>query len=477
MSAPAEPDPLAVAREALAGSRTWLVGGAVRDRLLDRATKDLDLAVDGDVEAAARALGRAARAAVFPLSEAFGAWRVVAREGAWQADLAPLTGATIEQDLAQRDFTVNAIAEPLAGGDPIDPTGGAADLAQRRLRMVSPGAFSADPVRVMRLPRFASELGLEVEVGTLAAARLDAPRLREVAQERVFAELRRVVAAPDPLRGLELMGQLGATAAVLPELDALRGVEQSAYHHLDVHDHTLAVLAETVALEADPAAVFGPEHGERLRGLLAQPFSDELTRGTALRFGALLHDIAKPQTRGVMESGRVTFFDHDAQGAELAREILTRLRTSERLRAHVAALARHHLRLGFLVHERPLTRRAEHRYLRRTTPVEVDVSLLSVADRLATRGRKSDEAIAKHLDLARELIGPALAWEAGERPLPLIRGDELADALEIPRGPQLGTLLAELEAAQYAGEVATREQAVAHARTALAAAGDGEQPR
>ncbi|ADB50315.1 HDIG domain-containing metalloprotein [Conexibacter woesei] len=479
MSAPADtsagaPDPLAVAREALAGTRTWLVGGAVRDRLLDRVTKDLDLAVDGDVEAAARGLGRAARAAVFPLSEAFGAWRVVAREGAWQADLAPLTGATIEQDLAQRDFTVNAIAEPLAGGDPIDPTGGAADLAARRLRMVSPGAFSADPVRVMRLPRFASELGLEVEVGTLAAARLDAPRLREVAQERVFAELRRVVGAPDPLHGLELMGQLGATAAVLPELDALRGVEQSAYHHLDVHDHTLAVLAETVALEGDPAAVFGPERGERLRELLAQPFSDELSRGTALRFGALLHDIAKPQTRGVMESGRVTFFDHDAQGAELTREILTRLRTSEKLRAHVAALARHHLRLGFLVHERPLTRRDEHRYLRRTTPVEVDVTLLSVADRLATRGRKSDEAIAKHLDLARELIGPALAWESGERPLPLIRGDELADALEIPRGPRLGTLLAELEAAQYAGEVSTREQAVEHARAALAAAGDGE---
>ena len=459
--------PLELAREALAGAPAWLVGGAVRDRLLGRATGDLDLAVGGDVETAARTLARAARAAVFPLSEAFGAWRVVDRGGDWQADLSPLGGATIEADLAQRDFTVNAIAEPLAGGEPIDPTGGLSDLAARRLRMVAASAFASDPLRVMRLPRFACELELAPEPATRAAAAQEAARLRDVAQERVFAELRRVVGAPDPLRGLELMAEIGATAAVLPELEALRGVEQSRYHHLDVHDHTLAVLAETVAIERDPGALFGAAHGERLRALLAAPFSDELTRGTALRFGALLHDIAKPQTRGELEDGRVTFFDHDRQGAELSRAILTRLRTSERLRAHVAALARNHLRLGFLVHERPLSRRQVHAYLRACQPVEVDVSLLSVADRLATRGRKAEEAIAKHLELARELIGPALAWEAGERPAPLVRGDELADALALARGPRIGELLAELEAAQYAGEVTTREQAVAHARRLL----------
>lgn len=460
-------DPLAVARTALAGAPVWLVGGAVRDRLLDRPTKDLDLAVRGDVEAAARALARSARAAVFPLSEEFGAWRVVGRDGGWQADLSPLGGETIEDDLALRDFTVNAIAEPLDGGEPVDPTGGISDLSARRLRMVSEQAFARDPLRVMRLPRFACELGLEVDPGTRAAAAAEAPRLRDVAQERVFAELRRVVGATDPLHGLELMHEIGATAAVLPELEELRGIEQSHYHHLDVHDHTLAVLAETVAIERDPAAAFGDEHGAALTELLAQPFSDELTRGSALRFGALLHDIAKPQTRGVMEGGRITFFDHDRQGAELSRAILTRLKTSEKLRAHVAALARHHLRLGFLVHERPLSPRQVHGYLRRCQPVEVDVSLLSVADRLATRGRKADEAIAKHLDLARELIGPALAWDAGERPIALIRGDQLADALGIARGPRLGELLAELEAAQYAGEVTTREQAVAHARRVL----------
>jgi len=460
-------DLLATARGALGDAPVWLVGGAVRDRLLGRPTTDLDLAVAGDVEAVARTLARAARAAVFPLSEDFGAWRVVARRGGWRADLSPLLGETIEQDLAQRDFTVNAIAEPLAGGEPVDPTGGRADLAAKRLRMVAPEAFAADPLRVLRLPRFACELGLQPDEATVAAAARHASGLAGVAAERVFAELKRIVAAPDPVAGVELTERLGAVEVVLPELAALRGVEQSAYHHLDVHRHTLAVLEETVALERDPAAVLGGEHGDALAALLAEPLADELTRGTALRFGALLHDVAKPQTRAVGDDGRVSFFHHDAQGAELARSILARLHASERLRAHVAALTRHHLRLGFLVRARPLTPRLEYRYLKACAPVEVDVTLLSVADRLATRGRRSEQAIAKHLELARELVGPALAWREHGPPPALVRGDELADALGIARGPRLGTLLAELEEAAYAGEVATREQAVAYARTLL----------
>jgi len=462
-------EPFAIAREALAGTQTWIVGGAVRDRMLGRAgpNLDLDLAVAGDVEAAARALARAARAAVFPLSADFGAWRVIARGGVWQADLAPLAGETIEQDLAQRDFTLNAIAEPLSGGEPVDPTGGRADLAARRLRMVSPQAFDADPLRVLRLPRFACELDLRPEPETIAAAADRAAGLANVAAERIFGELKRIVAAPDPLGGIELMERVGAVDAVLPELAALAGVEQSAYHHLDVYQHTLAVLAEAVAIERDPQAVFGEEHGAAVAALLSEPLADDLTRGTALRFGALLHDIAKPETRAVSDEGSVSFWHHDSEGAELSRAILARLHASERLRAHVAALTRHHLRLGFLVRERPLPLRVEYRYLKACEPVEVDVTLLSVADRLATRGRRSDQAIAKHLQLARELLGPALAWREQGPPAPLVRGDELADALAIARGPQLGTLLDALEEATYAREVATPAQAIAYARRLL----------
>ncbi|HEV7460498.1 MAG TPA: HDIG domain-containing protein [Solirubrobacteraceae bacterium] len=457
---------LAAARIALSGERAWLVGGAVRDRLLGRETGDFDLVVAGDVEAAARALARHGGGTAFPLSQAFGAWRVAGPARTWQADLAGLLGETIEEDLARRDFTVNAIAEPLAGGGLIDPTGGAADLERRVLRMVAPEAFDADPLRVVRLARLGVEAGLEVDAATAGAARDAAPGLERVAGERIFAELRRILAVPEPAAGIAMLDDVGGLAAALPELHALQGVEQSDAHHLDVWGHTLLALDAVAELERAPAEALG-ERADAVAAVLAEPLADEMTRGQGLRLGALLHDVAKPPTRKVDGSGRVTFLGHDELGAEMARAMLGRLHVSERLRAHVAALARNHLRLGFLVHERPLGARAMYDYLRACSPVEVDVTVLSIADRLATAGRGADTAIAAHLDLAREVMGPALRWRAGGPPRPLLRGDELAAELGIPAGPEVGRLLAELEAAQFAGEVATRDDAVRRARALL----------
>ena len=472
---------LQAARAALAGRRAWLVGGAIRDRALGRSTVDVDIVVDGDPAESAREVARAAgRAACFAMSEEFGAWRVVARDSSWQLDLEPLRGGSLEADLALRDFTVNAIAEPLEGGEPIDPFGGLADLAARRLRMTGPGAFVADPLRVLRLVRVAVELDLEPEAETLRSARAQAGGLRDVSAERVFMELRRILAASGAPQAIQVMTELGATAVVLPELEALRGVEQSRFHHRDVYGHTLEVLEGAIALSTggpardDLDAIIGEHRGE-IDALLTEPLSDQLTRGDALRWGVLLHDAAKPLTREVHPAdGRVTFIGHDVRGAELALAVLRRLRASERLCAHVAALVRHHLRLGFLVHEpQPLSRRTVFGYLHACSPVEVDVTLLSVADRLATRGDRAQESIDAHMRVARGLLEDGLRWRADGSPRPLIRGDELAGELGIPLGPRIGELLLALAEAQYAGEVSTREQSLAYGRSLL---GRGDRP-
>ena len=451
------------ARAALAGRPAWIVGGAVRDALLGRPIVDVDLAVEGSPEEAAKAVAKAGRGPAFQLSEDFGAWRAMgAAPDRWVADVSPLQGATIEADLAARDFTVNAMAVPLDGGDLIDPLGGAADIEARTLRVL-PAAYESDPLRPLRLARLATELGFAPDAGTEAATRAAAARVTEASPERVFAELRRLVIADGVLEGIATADRAGLLAVVLPEVAQLHGVEQSRYHHLDVYGHTIEVLERQVEIEGDPGRVFGAELGAAVDQELSKPVGDELNGWQALRLVALLHDIAKPQTRGVLPDGRVTFMGHHELGVEMIDAICRRLRTSERVRTFLGAITRHHLVLGFLVHQRPLSRALVYRYLKTCSPVALEVTVHSCADRLATRGDRADEAIARHLELARELAAEAIEWRA-RPPHPPLRGDDLARELDMPPGPELGALLARLEEAAFAGEAPTREEAIALAR-------------
>ena len=447
----------------------WIVGGTVRDALLGRPIVDLDLAVAGAPEPAARAIARAVRGPAFQLSERFGAWRVHAGDDRFTFDVSPLQGATIEEDLGRRDFAVNAIARPLRGGDPLDPHGGMADLDRRVLRAiggdsVEASSYATDPLRPLRLVRLATELGFAPDARTARLTLEAAHAVTEASPERIFGELRRLLIAERVVEGLELSDRLGLTAAILPELSALHGVEQSHFHHLDVHDHTIEVLREQVEIERDPERVFGAELAPEIEAILAEPLADEMTRAQALRFAALLHDIAKPATRRELEGGRVSFIGHDSAGDEVVGSICRRLRTSEKLREFAGAITRHHLVLGFMVHELPLTRAAEYRYLKRTSPVEVEVTVLSCADRLATRGRNAERAIALHLELARELMAAALRWRVSGPARPALRGKQLARELGIEPGPELGELMEALAEARYTGDAETPEQAVEYAR-------------
>ncbi len=444
----------------------WIVGGAIRDAALGREVKDVDLAVARDERQAASAIGRVAGGPVFRLSEEFGTWRALAADRAWHVDITRMRGDGIESDLALRDFTVNAIAARLA--DPaaplVDPHGGLADVESRVLRAVSVRSFADDPLRILRAARIASGLGLEINEETEALARAEAGRAGEPAGERQFAELRLLLMGADPVGGLQLLERLGATPGLLPELEALRGVEQNPYHHLDVHGHTMEVLARLIEVEAEPET-FAGERAGAVGQLLAEPLADELTRGGALRFAALFHDLGKPETRTLGEGARVLFIGHDRAGVRIVRELCSRLRVSRRLSDYLANLTLNHLRLGFLVHERPLSRRHVYDYLRATDPDSVDVTLLTVADRLATQGERTRrEAVDAHLELAREMVAEALAWRRKGPPRSPIPGDELASEVGVEPGPELGRLLGEIEAAVFAGEVTTREEAIALAR-------------
>jgi poly(A) polymerase len=460
------------------GEEAWLVGGAVRDGLLGRASKDLDYAVRGDAQRLARHVADLLGGAFFTFSEAFSTYRVVLPGGV--IDFAPLRGPTIERDLSERDFTVDAMALPARAGDPgarvgigrvIDPLGGATDLAARRLLACGPRALSADPLRVLRLARLAAAFELRPTAGLMDAARAAAPALQTVSGERVCVELTALLGLAAAARGLRLLDETGALAEILPEVTALRGVEQNPFHHLDVFGHTLE------AVELVPQVV-GQLGGERF---LAAPDACGLPGAAPLApvgFVALFHDLGKPGVRQVSEDGRVMFWHHDELGAQMVHDIAARLKLSRRFQEYLALLISTHLRLGFLVREAPLTLRALVRYRRAVEPYVFESVVLSLADRLATRGQKTSAAsLARHYRLAR------VVWleVPKQSRVALLDGEEAMTLLEQAPGPLLGEALRALQEETDALEVTTKDEAREFllrwkAERESAAAGEGDTP-
>lgn len=449
---------IAPVRAAFPGDGIWLVGGAVRDVLLGRALTDWDLVTTGDAEAIARTHAQAIGAPVFPLSERHGAWRVVGEDG----DI-DVTGAPdgITADLLRRDLTVNAIAVRLVDGEVMAVPGALDDIEARVLRAVSDTSFQDDPLRLLRLVRLACELDLDIDPDTSALARRDASLASAPAGERQRAELERILLSRDPVDGIRQLDQLGILAIVLPEVKALEGVEQNRYHHLDVLDHTLQVLDAAVDLIEHPEFAFGAA-APVVAAALGEELDAETDVALAVRWGALLHDIAKPVTRHTFDDGHVGFPGHAQQGAETATAILSRLRCSTAVQRCVAVLVREHLRLGFLVPDGELDPRAVHRYRVETEPWAIASVVVSLADRWSTRGTRARQRwIRRHEQLAAAMV-EALAEPTAP---PLLRGDELAVALQEQPGPRLGILLARIAEEQAAGTITTADEAIAFART------------
>ena len=319
--------PLLRLKEALGPeAELMVVGGAVRDELLGRSHADWDLAtrlLPQTVMERARAAGLR----VIPTGLQHGTVTVLLEDlpvevttfrsdGGYLDGRRPESvrlGVDLEEDLARRDFTINAMAQPVGGSDLVDPFGGQRDLAARTLRAVGDPLqrFAEDGLRPLRACRFASQLGFTVEPATLAAIPLRLGVARKVAVERVFTELDKLLRGDEPHLGLTLLAESGLLDLWLAELRPMLGCLQNRHHRHDVWTHTLEVVRQVPA-----------EAG--------------------LRWAALLHDAGKPGTRSTGPDGEVHFHGHEARSLELAETILERLRSSLSLRREVAALIRHH---------------------------------------------------------------------------------------------------------------------------------------
>nr|WP_290668267.1 HD domain-containing protein [Ardenticatena sp.] len=445
------------------GVAAWLVGGYVRDALLNRPSRDADIVVQAEGMHWARRLADALEGAFVPLDEENDIGRVVFRtpDGVFIIDVSGMRGGSIEADLVARDFTINALALAAEDGRLVDVTGGYADLNRRVVRMVSPRTFEDDPLRLMRGVRMVATLGFVLEAATMQTMQAHAHRLPAVAAERVRDEFLKIMAVPRAAMHVALLERVGLIDHLLPELAACRDVQQGPPHTLDVYGHTLAVLD---ALERLWPWTARRDVWQRPWGQYRRPLNDYLHHFIAheqpvwllLKITALLHDIGKPVTRTVGDDGRVHYYEHEHVGSELAQERLKALRFPQKSVAWVSTVIRQHLRPLFLTRHPRVSRRALYRLFRDAGETTPAVALHSVADQLGKGGATITPELRRVVAaIWRAAFTPD---EAIVNPRPPLTGHDLM-ALGIPAGPVLGRIIERLKEGVATGRIRTREDA------------------
>lgn len=394
----------------------------------------------------------------------------------------------IHEDLQRRDFSVNALALPLTEGPPgpaaawadrlIDPYGGRADLAQKRIRALHPEVFRHDPGRLLRAVRLAGQLQFRLEPETARQIRADAPLVERISPERIRDELLRILAADQARPQLEVLDRLDLLCRIIPELALTKGVSQPpAYHYWDVWQHLLHAVehAERITRGHQHSAIYTLAPWTAATAAhFAPPTDGSPGRRALLKLAALLHDIAKPQTRSIDAEGRIRFLGHSELGATMTRERLTQLRLSSRSIALVSKMVELHLRPAQLRQGAAMpSRRAIYRYFRDAGDAALDTLYLALADYLAARGPELNAAAwANHA----AMLTYVLQTGTGQFPnqpaaaTRLLTGHDLMQHFNLPPGPQIGRLLSALAEAQAIGEITTQTEAQERAAALLAAA-------
>jgi tRNA nucleotidyltransferase/poly(A) polymerase len=463
----------------------FLVGGSVRDLLIGRASKDLDFAVPE------RAIGLTFKAAdhlgvpAFVLDLDRDTGRAVLSDEGMTLDFAGYRGATLDADLKDRDFTINAMALPAAAqsySSLIDPYNGHGDLREQLIRQTHEDAISDDPLRAMRALRLALQLDFSLEAATSKAIRDAGPFLKEISHERIRDELLHLISSDNPKGALEALNGHDLLPYVLPEVAELKEVEQPAPHRKSALAHSISVLAvlrqiERVLLDeynADGPAMsqIEDELGKYqipLQGYYSRPVQATVDGRMVLRLGAIFHEVGKPTSKSVDEEGRVHFVGYENAGGQLAAGRLQNLRFSGQVVEQVRLIVESHKWPLRLAGDSIVSRRDVYRYFKRSGAAGLDIGLLSIASYLAAHGGIGDQEIWSRL---LKVIGQLYEqyfnhYDQTIKPVPLIDGRDLMRFFDLKPGPEVGRLLRVIEEAQAAGEIESIDDTKAFARQAL----------
>ena len=472
----------------------YLVGGVVRDALLRRPIKDVDIAVARGGIKLARRIANHFGGAFFPLDAERDVGRALIDtfDGRLSIDVAGFRGDSLDADLWDRDFTVNALAVDLRGdlNAIIDPTGGAADVLAKLICQCNPDAIARDPIRALRAVRLSAQFGFRIERATQDAIRVYAPSLLDTSIERVRDELFKLLALPKPAAALRVADHLGLLTMIFPELIALHGLKQDEKHAHDAWNHTLAVVenlseilavispnrsdATTAKFNLGMIAVGLDRFRGRLQEHLAQVGADDRPHRALLMLAALLHDVGKGIVTPIRDTdGHLRFRDHDAVGADALVERVAALHLSKAEQERVILLVRQHMLT--ILWRGELDALAIYRFWRQMGEGGIDLLLLLLADYLGALGAAyvQDDWI---LEVERTQTLLHAYFEEYDRlvePPPLVDGRQLMRALALQPGPVVGDLLDRIREAQVVDEIHTADEAIQFARS-IVESGGGE---
>ena len=476
-------------RDALPNQDIHLVGGAVRDMLLKHLSRDLDFALPSNGISSARRVANALKADFMVLDDQRDTGRVIVIESDGARtflDFAAYRGNTLDEDLRARDFTMNAIGYDLRVGTIIDPLNGASDLRAKTIRACLQTSIADDPVRILRAVRQAATFDFKIERETRRSMQQGAHLLSNISPERKRDELFKILEGPQPAASMRALEMLDSLPYLLPELSALKGVEQSLPHIYDVWEHTLSVMGYLEEILAalgtgklseemnEPLIVMLINHLGRFREQFAMHFAESLNTDRSVRsalfFAALYHDVEKPATKSVDEAGRVRFFDHDVRGAEVAAKRGQAFNLSNDEVERIKTIIKNHMRFHFFTSQtegdkQEPSRKAIYRFFRDAGEAGVDLVLLGLADLRGTRGPAiAQETWMAALEVAKILLENY--WEKRQEsiaPPRLLDGNDLMRELNLEPGRVVGQLLEAIREGQATGKINTREDAISSA--------------
>ncbi len=452
--------------------KIYLVGGILRDLVLGRVKEplDYDFTIKRNAIRFGSNLARILKSGFVVLDKEHGSCRIVYRKMRnLTLDFTDFRGSDLNNDLLHRDFTLNCLCidlQELVGSKKMpaalicDPYDGLGDIKKNLIRQVNPMSMLEDPVRIVRAFSLSAIFGFDIEKKTRSSIKKYREKLRDAAFERIRDELFKIFKTEDAYKTILELDKFKILQLIIPEIEQCYRIGQGPYHHLDVWRHSLQTLKELDKL------LITLRGNKCIQEYLNQDIGSFHSLVEILKLTSLLHDIGKPKAKRRFKK-KLIFHGHENIGAKMIYDIGMRLKLSSREIDSLKRMVRWHLRPGYLADLDPLSERAVFRFFRDAGKDAVAILLLSIADQRATKGRlTSKKSRVGHEKLCFKLIKDYFRKESEEPLVRLLNGDDVLK-LGIQEGPAIGLILKEVEEAQGAGEIKTKEEAFCLAKEFL----------